>query len=204
MLSRVQKWLRRAVLGHRRLLAFVLTVLAVLAGVRALAPPSSAGATVLVAAHDLAAGSTLTRGDLEAQHVPPGAVPDGVVRRPEGRVLAGGVRRGEPITDVRLVGRSMATPGLTAVPIRLPDTAMAALLEPGERIDLYATDPSAGGTTSVAREVLVLAVPPRDDARNSVTSSLGGRLVVVAVPPDAVTDVTDASVRLFLTVAFRH
>lgn len=203
MFSRVRTSLRRAVLGHRRLIAFAATALAVLAGLHALAPPRPPTASVLVAAHDLAAGSTLTRADLQVQRASPDTVPDGVVRRPEGRVLAAAVRRGEPITDVRLIGRSLATPGSTALPVRLPDTAMADLLRPGDRVDLYATDPSAGGTSSVARDVLVLAVPAKDDGRNSVTSSLGGRLVVVAVPPEAVADVTDASVRLFLTVAFR-
>ena len=204
MFSRAHKPLRRAVLGHRRLLAFVLTALAVLAALRSLSPPPSPSQAVPVAARDLAPGARLTAADLTTRDVPVGTAPAGTVRHPEGRTLAGGVRRGEPITDVRLVGRSLATPGLSAVPVRLPDAAMASLLAPGDHVDLYATDPSAGGTTSVARDVLVLAVPVEKDARNPVTSSLGGRPVVVGVPPDSVTEVTDASVRLFLTVAFRH
>ena len=41
-----------------------------------------------------------------------------------GRVLAAPVRRGEPITDVRLVGPSLlgaTTAGLVAVPVRIAD-----------------------------------------------------------------------------------
>jgi hypothetical protein len=60
----------------------------------------------------------------------------------------------------------------------------------------------AGGTVPVARGVLVLAVPAKNDEDNAVTTSLSGRLVVVGVPPSAVVNVTEASVRLFLTVAF--
>lgn len=204
MFSRAQKSLRRAVLGHRRLIAFALTATAVMAGVRAVAPPPAATATVAVAARDLPAGSTLTSRDVTTAHLDPGAVPSGVVRNPAGRTLAGALRRGEPITDVRLVGGSLAAPDRAAVPVRLPDAAMAALLKPGDRVDLYATDPTAGGTTSIARDVLVLAVPSGTDDRNAVTSTLGGRLVIVGVPPETVAQVTDASVRQFLTIAFRH
>lgn len=204
MFSRAYKPLRRAVLGHRRLIAFALTAAAVLLGTRSLAPPPPPTQQVEVASRDLPAGTTLTSADLTTRRMPLGIAPEGAVRHPQGRVLAGGLRRGEPITDVRLVGRSLAAPGLSAVPVRLPDAAMAALLTPGDRVDLYATDPSAGGTTSIARDALVLAVPGEKDATNAVTSQLGGRLVVVGVPPDSVTPVTQASVRLFLTVAFRH
>ena len=204
MLSRAPASLRRAILGHRRLIAFLLVAAAVLLALRSLAPPSPATATMLVATHDLQAGSRLTAADLTVQHITPRQRPDGTVSDAAGRVLGGAVRRGEPITDARLLGSGTAAPdGLTAVPVRLPDGAMAALLDPGERVDLYATDPSAGGTTLVARDVLVLAVPPKDTVSNGVTGTTGGRLVVVGVAPSAVGDVTDASVRLILTVAFR-
>lgn len=204
MLTRAHTALRRAVLRHRRLLAFALTALAVVAALRALAPPAAPTASVLVAAHDLPAGSALSSGDVTTQRVSPRLVPDGAVQGADGRVLAGAVRRGEPITDARLVGPALATNGLTAVPVRLPDAAMAALLRPGDHVDLYATDPSAGQTSRVASEVLVLAVPAQTAAPNSVTGALGGRLVVVGVPAGAVSEVTEASVRSFLTVAFGH
>lgn len=202
MLSRVQKPLRRAVLGHRRLLAFALTAAAVFLAVRTVAPPPPPTTAVAVAARDLRAGTTLKPRDITTLQVPRGTVPDGMVRQPRGRTLASGVRRGEPITDARLVGPRLARDGITALPVRLPDAAMAALLRPGDHVDLYATDPSEGGTSAVARGVLVLAVPPKNDAGNAVTGSLGGRLVLVGVPPGAVSEVTNASVRMFLTVAF--
>ena len=66
---------------------------------------------VLTAARDLD-GGVLAPGDLTAIDLPAPAVPDGALpsgARVAGRVLASPVRRGEPLTDVRLLG-----PGLLA------------------------------------------------------------------------------------------
>ena len=57
-----------------------------------------------------------------------------------GRVLAGPVRSGEALTDVRLVGSSLLTRGgrLVAAPVRLADPATAGLLHAGDRVDVLA------------------------------------------------------------------
>jgi len=209
---RVLLRVRRRLLAHRRLLAGLLTAVAVAVGVRAVAPAGPETVALTVAAHDLAAGSTVSTADLTTTDVPPGAVPDGALAEAAGSVLAAPVRRGEPITDARLVGPALtsAHPGLTALPVRLPDGAMAALLEPGDRIDLYAVatagDAAAasGEATRVAAGVLVLAVPPPKESASTPGAALSGRLVVVGVPREAVARVTDASVRSFLTIAFVH
>ncbi|MFI2706632.1 SAF domain-containing protein, partial [Nocardioides sp. CER28] len=166
--SRLLPRLRRRLLAHRRLLAGLLTAVAVTAGLAAVRPPETGTVAMTVAAHDLAAGETLSAADLTTTSVPPGAVPDGTVRDPADAVLAAPVRRGEPITDARLVGPALSTghPGLVALPVRLSDAAMAGLLESGDRIDLYAVaaagDAAASSqeATRVAADVLVLAVPP--------------------------------------------
>jgi Flp pilus assembly protein CpaB len=212
---RVLSGARRRLLAHRRLLAGLLTAAAVAAGVRAVAPAAPTTVALTVAAHDLAAGSTVSTADLTTTDVPPGAVPDGALEEAAGSVLAAPVRRGEPITDARLVGPALtaAHPDLVALPVRLPDGAMAAMLRAGARIDLYAVasaGDAATGTdssdeaTQVAADVLVLAVPPQKDGTNSVTDGLGGRLIVIGVRHEAVGRVTDASVRSFLTFAFVH
>lgn len=157
---------------------------------------------VLAAAHDLPAGTVLAADDLRALPLPPDAVPAGRSADPVGEVLAAPVRAGEPITDVRLVGEGLASahPDLTTVPVRLPDADQVALLEPGDRIDLLATDPQAGGSRVVALDALVLATPP---ARESVTSTASpGALVVLGVAPSSVPDVTEAGVRWFLSYSF--
>jgi Flp pilus assembly protein CpaB len=203
---------RRRLLAHRRLLAALLTAGAVAAGLRAVAPPPPAMVALPVAAHDLAAGATLSAADLTTADVPRGAVPDGAVDSAAGSVLAAPVRRGEPITDARLVGASLTAgqPGLVALPVRLPDGAMAGLLEPGDRIDLYAVAASGDGSASsgeageVAHGVLVLAVPPQRGESSSAAPGLAGRLIVLGVPATAVAEVTGAAVRSFLTFAFVH
>src|SRR5439155_18145002 len=71
------------------------------------AATSRPGVSVLIAARDLAAGTTLTAADLRAATIPSDLVAAGAVRpgaRLAGRVIAGAVRRGEAITDARLVG----------------------------------------------------------------------------------------------------
>src|SRR5947208_5344657 len=87
-------------------------VLAALALVLALAPGSDrAGVPVLVAAADVAAGSTLRAADLAVRHWPAELVPGGALPDPagaEGRVLVGAARVGEPITDTRLAGPAAA------------------------------------------------------------------------------------------------
>jgi Flp pilus assembly protein CpaB len=203
-LSRARRRVRRAVLARRRLLAALLAGVAVAAGVQATAAPPPPAVAVLTAARDLPAGAVIGDDDLVAVGFAPGSVPSGAARNPVGRTLAAPVRRGEPVTDVRLVGPALTAgdPGLTAVPVRLPDAGMVALLEVGDRIDLIGTDPQSSGASVVASGVPVLAIP-RPSTDSSGTGPSGG-LVVVGVAPTEVTTLTDASVRLFLTFAFSH
>lgn len=98
---------------HRRLLAALLAAIAAVSGLAA-ARPRPHGVRVLVAARDLAAGTTLRPADLAVRDLPARTVPSGVVTRAAGRTLSGPVRRGEPLTDVRLRTRPFldtVTPG---------------------------------------------------------------------------------------------
>jgi Flp pilus assembly protein CpaB len=202
-LTRLLRPVRRAVLRRRRLLAAGLTAVAVGAGLHAAAPPPPDRVDLTVAARDLPAGSVLGAGDLTRAAVPPDAVPAGMVTHPDGRTLAAPLRAGEPVTDVRLVGPTLATayPGRDAVPVRLPDAGMAALLRVGDRIDLVAADPQGSGARVVAAGVPVLAVP-RPAPEPSATGDLGGRLVVVGAEPGDVPQIADAAVRYFLTFVY--
>src|SRR4051794_41930628 len=76
--------------------------------------------------------------------------PDGAVRDASavvGRLLAAPVRRGEPLTDVRLAGAGLLGAGdadLLAVPVRLADAASAALLPAGDHRDVLAAGTPPG------------------------------------------------------------
>ena len=197
---------RRAVLLRRRLLAASCLGLGLWLALRAIVGPPPPTTAVLVAAHDLPAGVLLTDSDLTTRAFAKGTEPAGLVGAgtAAGRTLAAPLTAGEPVTDVRLVAPSLLEgyPGLVALPLRIPDSDTVALLRVGDRIDLLATDPGGAGTTTVAHDVPVLALPePSDDSSPlGPNSAVSGRLVVVGTTSDLSESVADASVRRFLTV----
>lgn len=208
-LGRARAVVRRSVLRRRRLLLALCLAVAVAAGLRATSPGPPPRVTVMTAAHDLAAGVPVGPGDLVATDFAPGSVPDGLARDPTGRVLAAPLRRGEPVTDARLVAPSLLEdyPGLVAVPVRLPDAGAAGLLRAGDLIDLVAADPQGSTATTVATDAAVLAVPSADSPEGGATASSSappGRLVVVGVDPTEVAAVADAASRLFLIPTWRR
>lgn len=197
--GRARDSVRRALLRRRRPLAALCTGVAVVAGLSAAREPAPATVAVVVAARDLPAGTTLEAGDVRAAAFAAGSAPAGLSAAPVGRVLAAPVTAGEPLTDVRLVGAGLAEgrPGLSAVPLRLPDPGMVALLRVGDTIDLVAADPQGGGATTVADAVPVLALPAADDTQTG--AGLPGRLVVVGLSDPDVTAVAEAALTSFVT-----
>ena len=199
-LTAARRSVRRAVLARRRLLAALLTAVPVATGLHAATAPLPAQVPVLVAAHDLPAGTVLGDDDVRRVGFAPGSVPDGGIDDPAGRTLAAPLRSGEPVTDVRLVGPALTDgyPGLVAVPVRLPDAGMAGLLRVGDEIDLLSADPERRSAETVAADVPVLALP--DAPVETGATGLTGRLVVIGAAPGDVARIADASVRTFLTI----
>ena len=163
----------------RRALAVVL-----LAGAGALAVlperPPDPGIPVLVFTRDLPIGSSLAAGDVALVRDP--APPDGAVADPSsvvGRTLAGAVRRGEVVTDVRLVAAAgpSAGPGRAAVPVRPADPAIVDLLEPGMRVAVL-TVGEDGAVQPLAPDAVVLRVAPAPEGGPAE------RPVVLSVPVD--------------------
>ncbi|WP_372490829.1 SAF domain-containing protein [Actinomadura terrae] len=119
----------------------------------ALRPGPPPSVHVLGAARDLPSGTTLRPSDLRALALPPAAVPSGALHTgATGRVLAAPMRRGEPLTDARLIGASLLeghAPGTVATPVRIADAASVHLLHPGTRIDILTlqTTPPPDPTT---------------------------------------------------------
>jgi pilus assembly protein CpaB len=196
----------RAVLRRRGLLAAGLVAAAVATALPRLAPDPLPTTLVLVAARDLPAGAALATDDLASAALPRDLVPSGALAadaEPVGRLVASAVRRGEPLTDVRLVGAGLLTglaAGLVAVPVRLADPGTAALLRPGDAVDVLAapTTPDGAGTGTaqvVAARTRVLAVPAAEAQDD-------GALVVLATSPATAARLAAAAVtsRLSVTV----
>ena len=196
--------------GRRRLVAAGCLAIAVLAALHALRPAPPATVTVWAAAHDLTGGRPLGAADLARVALPASAVPAGALRagtQVSGRLLAAPVRRGEPLTDLRLLGPSLlaALPedGLVAIPVRIADgSAAAAVVKPGDLVDILETaDPQAGGprrSTTVATRLRVLTVP------GTVTGTDGSGLVVVAATPAQAGALAQASAAASLTVTIER
>ena len=195
--------LHRALIRHRALLAAGLAAAAVAAGLGVVAPHAEAGVTVLTAARDLPAGTALVAGDVRRTELPRGVVPDGEVTGDVvGRVLAAPVRRGEPLTDVRLAGAGLlgAGRGLVAVPVRIADAASASLVTAGDRVDVLVAAAVAGGPATaqvVASDAEVLAVP------TAVQDAGEGALLVVAATPAVAARLAAAAVGGRLSVTLR-
>jgi Flp pilus assembly protein CpaB len=201
--------LLRAVVRHRLLLAAGATAGAVAASLSALAPPAPPRVAVLVAAGDLTGGQALAEDDLARSDLPPDAVPDGALRAEAqalGRVLAGPARRGEPLTDVRLVGAGLLDgwgEGLVAAPVRVTDAGALAVVRPGDLVDVHAAGGSSDagvattGATTVATAVRVLAVPGGGDALDR------GGLLLVAARPAVAEALAGAAATAQLSVAVR-
>ncbi|HEY6744621.1 MAG TPA: Flp pilus assembly protein CpaB [Mycobacteriales bacterium] len=206
--ARLARWPRRVLVGLLLLAAVLLAARPRPVAVTAApAPPTT---DVVVAARDLAAGTVLAAPDLRTVSLPVPVVPAGATGRPAGlvgRMAAGAIRRGETVTDTRVVG-----PGLTAglgpgesaaVPVRLADPDSAALVRPGDRVDVLGTpvtpeggQPPGGDAVDVATGVRVLAVLGGRDAADGVV------LVVAATQPTA-RRLVGAAARHRLTVSVR-
>jgi hypothetical protein len=186
---------RRALRRHRRPLAALATAGALWAGLHAVARPPSVAVPVAVAAVDLPAGAALSAADVRVVGLPPTAVPDGATTPPDGTVLTGPLRRGEPFTDVRLAGNALARPaGTVLVTVRVADPAAVLAVRPGDRVDVLAGPSAAPVTdaagaeagdsgrrgveeaTTIGTDLLVLAVPgrPDGDPTRLVTGGVGG------------------------------
>ena len=200
--TRGRRWLRR----HRRAVTAALAGACLICSLEAAAPARPVTVAVVVAARDLPGGATLSAADLQQGRLPPAAVPAGALRLngdAVGRSLAAPVRRGEPLTDVRLVGSRLVDalgPGLVATPVRLADAAVAGLLRAGDRVDVLAApaDPALGTRTTVAAaDVPVLAVPVVDATGDQ------GALIVLATTPRAAMTLAAAAGSQRLSVTLR-
>ncbi len=172
----------------RRVAAGVLVVLAGIAALRS--NPNDDLAEVVVAARDLRPGAALTADDVRVEKRLATTVPDGTqadLGAVVGSTLASPTRRGEVLTDVRLLGsrlaESTAGPGARIVPLHLADGALIDLVRVGDVVDVLAAPadtPPTGQAASrvVATDAVVVLVSPRQKAQAGDSD----RVVLVALP----------------------
>lgn len=169
----------------RRVAAAVLVMLAGVAALRS--NPDDDRVKVVVAARDLRSGAALTPDDVRLEMRLTAMLPDG--SQPEldavvGSTLAGPTRRGEVITDVRLLGRRLAEatagPGARIVPLHLADNALIDLVRVGDVVDVLVAQ--MGETPAAARVLAPDAVVVLVSAKQKVQTLDDNRVVLVALP----------------------
>ena len=177
---------RRRIKRHRRPIAASLAALSVFAIIGAVSDSGGPTQSVVIAATDITAGTTLTAADLTTTDFPVDLIPPGTVSDPSavtGEVVTSGVAVGEAITSSRLLGsRPEAGQGRVAAPVRLADAGVAGLLAPGDTVDIIAAS-TDGSARVVARDARVITrpIPP------ATFGTQTGSLVLLAVTPDEAT-----------------
>jgi pilus assembly protein CpaB len=190
---------RRALARHRLLLASSLAAGSVAAGLSAVAPAPPPTVGVVAAARDLPGGTVITADDLVTVALPEQLAPTAALQDPAGAVgrpVAGPVRAGEALTDVRLLGAGLLPAGPeVAAPVRVAEPATAALVRAGDVVDVLSASPEGGASaTTVVSGVRVLSVPlVGDDAGE-------GALLVVAAGRAAAARLAAAAVTGRLSV----
>jgi Flp pilus assembly protein CpaB len=209
-LSRVRRALRpdwTRTVAARRAAAGLLVVLAAFAALRP--DPAGERADVVIALHDLSPGAPLTAADIAVESRFTATVPDGApsdIGTVLGATLTGPARRGEVITDVRLLGSRLteasAGPDARIVPLHLADDALVELIRPGDVVDVLAAGSTDGGMDTPAEVIATEAVVALVSADPAGPAGSSARVVLVALPRHAANAVAGAALTRQITVTF--
>lgn len=187
-------------IAARRIAAGLLVILAAAAALRQ--DPDGAYRPVTVAVRDLSPGVTVTAQDVEIQKRTAATVPDGTagLEQVVGATLAGAVRRGEVLTDARVLGSRLAELSVgrdaRVVPLHLSDSAVLDVIRTGDVVDVLGATPGAGAGGEVhprliaANAVVVLVSA---DANGRYRGPGNDRVVLVALPAAAATALAGAT-----------
>jgi Flp pilus assembly protein CpaB len=180
----------------RRTVAAALVLLAALAAWRS--DPQGDHADTVVAARDLTPGAPLHPDDIRIERRLASTVPDGAHSTPDavlGATPAGPIRRGEVLTDVRLLGARLAQaaagPTARVVPLRLADVAVLDLVRAGDVVDILGASTSDADPAPhvIATDAVVVSVSDRPKA----ITAAADRVVLVALPAAAANAVAGAT-----------
>lgn len=190
LLERISRTLRPDFTRTARARRLAAGLLVVLAGVAALRPDArDVQREVAIAARDLSPGTPLTADDVHMENRSAATLPDGAHSDLAiiGSTLAGPARRGEVLTDARVLGPRLA--GLSAgrdarvVPLHLADAAVLDLIRTGDVVDILGA-PSADANAR-PRVIATNAVVVLVSATAKTIGSSNDRVVLVALPVSA-------------------
>ncbi|OMC09051.1 flagellar biosynthesis protein FlgA [Mycolicibacter heraklionensis] len=189
----------------RRVTAGALVVLAGLSALRS--NPRGEQLEVVVALHDIAPGTILTVDDVSFERRSAHTLPDGAATDMAAVVqatLAGPVRRGEILTDVRVLGNRLtdaaAGPDARIVGVHPADAALTDLVRPGDVVDVVAAGPDdvvapPGAARVLASGGIVVLVSEKNNHDD--------RVVLVALPATAAVAVAGATLGQAVTLTLR-
>jgi Flp pilus assembly protein CpaB len=191
----------------RRIAAGALVILAAVVALRS--DPHGDRIEIVVATRDLASGVELTSDDVRLESRTAATVPDGSQSNVDGVIgatLAGPARRGEVLTDVRVLGprlaESVAGPDARIVPLPLADSALLDLVRPGDVVDVLAAATSDTGVDARPQLVATDAVVVLVSEKPKGAASGSDRVVLVAVGAHAANDVAAAALTQTVTLTF--
>jgi pilus assembly protein CpaB len=198
--------LARAASWHRRKLAVVAAIAAVLTGISAAAPEGPAMITVVKAKFQLPGGTIVAAADLMVDSAVASDVPDGVLTDPNvlvGKTLAAPVAENQMMTLLTTTAaRSTLPSGHVIAPLKLADSSLTALLRPGEVVDIVAADPQAEQPARViASGARIVTVPEVPDDRAGPGPD--GGLVLIDVDSHTAALVAQAAASATLSIFWR-
>ncbi|HET7725102.1 MAG TPA: SAF domain-containing protein [Propionibacteriaceae bacterium] len=145
----------------------------------------------------VAAGATVGESDVKLARMPRTAVPEGAltqVKDAVGKVAGSGIRSGQILTDLTLVGGAPPD-GTVVLSVRLDNPELASLAPPGSRVTLYATT----SAQAVATHVLVVAAP--EVGAGSILSASSAAVLLIRVTSEQAGAITKAMASSTLTLA---
>ncbi|WP_285181776.1 SAF domain-containing protein [Rhodococcus sp. MEB032] len=185
--------------------------------------PATDTVAVVVSSRDLTPGQVIADSDVEMREIDSKQLPEGVVSDTDlvvGRTVAGPIRSGETVTDVRvlsprLAGLSVGTDDARIVPVRLADAAVADMLRSGDVVDVLTVGPDTSHSDTphpdtpnesiadkapqiLAAGAVVALVTTSESTRNQQE-----QVILLALPTPTANVVAAASLSNAITVTFR-
>lgn len=154
--------------------------------------------SVLVANQDLAAGTVLSINDFKVIAIPTKYKATNAISESEiqNLALASDVKKGEQLTSTRFL--TIATSDKNLVPIRIADSQISKIIQPGQIVDIVASGERDLRAKLLAKSVRIVALYPESQA---FTNSQGILVLVAAEPEAAVELAGSGNLKLSLVIS---